>query len=195
MKLIFGDEYIRSYSDNIIRGDGIIDIELLTNEFVVFNLDGTIHEKIVFNEGMYLFENGTTEIIARKFIPNEDFFSLCFDSNAFDKDEKFGFIYFNGMLKKIELSKYIITYSNWIDYVKSEYIKLRNENLLKVKTSYGDKILEDSINHTYMVKEIINDELLLITTSTGCCKSTADIEGLVKWRNGDRLLVDICVID
>lgn len=195
MKLIYSDNYIKSYTDDLILGDGIAEIDLITNEFVILNLDESVFEKIIFNDGEYVIQNGTSEIVARKFIPNEDFFSLSFDCNLFLEDDKFVLIHINGRLKKIEKAKYIIEYFTWIDYVKKEYVKLKRDNLLQVRTNYGNKFLESSINHIYSVKEMINNQLVLVSTSTGCCKCTEEIEGVVKWRDENKLLVDICVID
>lgn len=195
MKLIFADNYIESYTDDTIRGNGVVEISLGSNEFKILNLDDTLFEKFVFIENQYSLENGINKIIARKFIPNEDFFSLTFDADFFKVDDKFIFIYVNERLKKIEKSKYIVEYSDWLVYLKNGYVKLFKDNLLKIKTTYRNEILEDSLNHVFSVKEIVNDNLILVSTSTGCCKSIKDIEGEVKWRNKDKLLVDICIID
>ena len=196
MKLIYSDEYFTSYTDDFIRSEGVIEIELITNELVILNLDDSIFEKFIFNLESYLIENGTSEIIARKFIPNEDFLSICFDSKSFTDDDEFILIFINKQLKKIEKAKYIVQYSNWLDYIKNEYINIKNDNLLDVNTNNGYKPLQKSINYTYVVKEINDNILSLVSTSTGCCNCAEKIEGIVKWKdNNNKLLVDVCVID
>ncbi len=195
MKLVYKDSQISSFTDDFMRGDGVIEIDLKSNEFIVLNLDGSVFERIIFDDDFYVLKNKINEIIARKFIPNQDFFSLSFDSNSFKSEDEFIFIYINGELKKIEANKYEVDYYKWIDYVKNSYVKLKPENPLKIKSSFGYQVFNDSINHVYSVKEIENDEMILMTTSTGCCKSMETFEGKVNWKIDKELLIDICVID
>ncbi|NHN28145.1 hypothetical protein FIA58_020905 [Flavobacterium jejuense] len=195
MDLIYQDNKISCYTDKEIRGNGIVNIQLLNNKFTILNLSGSIFEEFFFKDNEYTIKNNLKEIIARKVILNLDFFSLEFDCNEIIEDEEFIYIYLNSELKKIKKSNYLINYSTWNDYVKNSYVKILKDNLLIVKTDYGEKALSDSVNHTYRVESLLGDSLFLKTTSTGCCNCTENIEGFVKWKNNTELLVDICIID
>ena len=195
MQLVYQDEYLSSNTEDYMRGDGVLEIQLISNEFIILNLDGSLFEKFTFNTNDYLTQNGINHIIGRKFIPEEDFLSLIFDSNFYNENDKFIMIYVNENLKKIEKSKYDVSFSIWIDYIKLSYIKLKKNNLLEVKSNFGYELSEESIKNIYIVKEVIEDELILVSTSTGCCRRFNDVEGKVKWKKADKLLIDICVID
>lgn len=195
MDLIYQDNKISCYTDREIRGNGIVNIQLLNNKFTVLNLNGTTFEEFYFNNDSYKMKNNLEKIIARKVILNQDFFSLEFDCNEIIEDEEFIYIYLNSELKKIKKSNYLTNYSTWDDYVKNSYVKILKDNLLIVKTDYGEKALIDSVNHIYEVETLLEDSLFLKTTSTGCCKRTENIEGVVKWKKNNELLVDICIID
>lgn len=193
---IYKDDRITFSTEDVMRGSGVVEIHLISNMLEILNYDNSIYERFIFHDDFYSIDNDTDNIVARKVIFNSDFFSLIFDSHLFEEDDEYVLIYINQSLKKIKKEKYSITYSDWIDYVRDEYIKLKEDNLLQVKTDYGSKFLESSIDYVYSVKEMINNELVLISTSTGCCKCTEKIEGIVKWKDdNNRLLVDICVID
>ena len=192
---IYNDEQLSFYTEDIMRGSGVLEINLNSNEFEILNLDSTTYEKFTFFDDFYIVENKIENIVARKVIFNVDFFCLIFDCELFKDDDEFVFIYINSLIKKIKKLDYVLFYSNWEDYVKNEYIKLNKNNLLKVETSDGNKSVSDSINHIYIVKKMVNDKLELKSTSTGCCKCTEDIEGTVIWRDGNKLLINICVID
>lgn len=195
MQLVYQDEYLSSNTEDYMRGDGVLEIQLISNEFIILNLDGSLFEKFTFNTNDYLTQNGINHIIGRKFIPEEDFLSLIFDSNFYNENDKFIMIYVNENLKKIEKSKYDVSFSIWIDYIKLSYIKLKKNNLLEVKSNFGYELSEESIKNIYIVKEVIEDELILVSTSTGCYRRFNDVEGKVKWKKADKLLIDICVID
>jgi hypothetical protein len=193
--IIFSDSQINSYTDDIMRGDGVLEINLNSDQFTVLNMDGSIFESFHFKKGEYLIQNNTKDIIARKVILNYDFFSLSFDCNSFNKEDEFIYIYFNQELKKIDKSKYHHSYTNWIEYIKNTYIKLKEGNPIKIKSSDNIDVLDYNLENVYSVKDMIDDKLLLVSTSTGCCASTVNIEGVVKWKEGKKLMIDICVID
>lgn len=195
MSLIFQDKKISSYTDKNIRGNGIVNIQLLNNKFTILNFDDSVFEEILFINDGYKIKNNLDIIIARKVILNSDFFSLEFDCKEISTIDNFVYIYLNDELKKIKKSDYDINYCTWDDYVKNSYVKILKNNLLIIKTDYGEKALNDSVNHVYQVEELSGDNLFLKTTSTGCCKCTENIEGTVQWKRNNQLLVDICIID
>lgn len=195
MTLIYQDEKISCYTDKKIRGSGIVDIQLLNNKFTILNLDDSVFDEFYFASNDYTIKNNLREITARKVILNQDFFSLEFDCNETNEKEDFICIYLNEELKKIKKSNYSLNYSKWDDYVKNSYVKILKDNLLIVKTDYGEKALSESMNYVYQVEALSENNLFLKTTSTGCCKCEKNIEGNVKWKKNNELLINICVID
>lgn len=195
MNLIYQDEKVSCYTDEIIRGSGVVEIQLIKNELTIFNLDDTVYEKITFKDDSYFLENSLSEIIARKVILAMDFLSLEFDCKKFEEDDEFVYIFINKELMKIKNSNYKLNYYEWLDYLAGCYIKILSGNLLLIQTEYGERYAHNSEDAIFRVKEIVDDKLFLKSTSTVCCAAAEELEGVVKWREGDKLLVDICVID
>lgn len=195
MNLIYQDQKVSCYTDKIIRGSGVVEIQLIKNELAIFNLDDTLYEKITFKKDSVDLENNLKEIVARKVILAMDFLSLEFDCEKFEEEDEFVYIYLNGKLLKIKKAVFVINYFEWLDYVKGGYVRILSNNLLLIQTEYGKKVAYNSADGIFMVKEIKDDKLFLKSTSTGCCTTAEDLEGIVKWREGNELLVDICVID
>lgn len=196
MELIFSDDIIESYSESIIRGDGVINILLKKNEaLTIFNLDNSEYEIFKLLEDTYTMMYNSDKIIARRFIPNHDFLKIFFDCNRFEDNDEFIFIYINNEQKKIKQCDYDFTFQPWSEFILNEYIGILPDNPLLVKSDNNFHESSDSINEVFKVEKIEDDILWLNSTSTGCCGSSKKLDGFIKWKEGDRLLIDLNIFD
>lgn len=196
MELIYADNILDSYSENIIRGDGVLKIILDEDQSLeILNLDNSDYEVFKMLKDTYTMMYNSEKIIARRFIPNHDFFKIYFDCDCVNEDHFYIQIYINGEKKKIEKNKYQYIYQTWEEFLLDEYVGLIANNLLIVKNEKGDEPLIDSINETFKVDKVEDDTLWLTSTSTGCCKSLSQIEGYLKWKKDNRLLIDLNIFD
>lgn len=196
MELIYSDNIIESYSENIIRGYGVINILLNVNEpLIIFNLDDTEFEVFKLLDDSYTMMYNNTKLIARRFIPNHDFLKIFFDCNYFNENDEFVFIYINKELKKINKNQYDFTFQVWNEFIVNEYIGVLSTNPLTVESN-GDSYKDlNSVNEIYKVQKIENDILWLKSTSTSCCSSNRELYGFVKWKEKNELLIDLNTFD
>ena len=80
--LIFEDGALSSFTEDNIRGAGVVAFQLNTNDRLdILNLDGTVFGGIVVNEdGNYFTLTMPQKTIARNLIPNQDFEAFDFDA-------------------------------------------------------------------------------------------------------------------
>ncbi|OWP86043.1 hypothetical protein BWK60_10875 [Flavobacterium covae] len=196
MKLIYSDNIIESYSENKINGDGVIDIFLNENEpLIIYNLDGSEYEIFKLLDDSYTMMYNNDKIIARRFVPNHDFFYTLFDCNQFNEEDEYIYIYVNNEQKKIKKNQYDFTFQPWSEFISNEYIGILPNNPLIVKSDDNFYKSYDSINEAFKVEKIEEDTMWLKSTSTGCCGSNKDLEGFVKWKEGNMLLIDLNIFD
>ncbi|WP_163445072.1 hypothetical protein [Flavobacterium columnare] len=111
MKLIYSDSIIESYSENKINGNGVIGIFLNENEpLIIYNLDGSEYEIFKLLDDSYTMMYNNDKIIARRFVPNHDFFYTLFDCNQFNEEDEYIYIYVNNEQKKIKKNQYDFTF-------------------------------------------------------------------------------------
>jgi hypothetical protein len=196
MELIYSDKIIESYSDNIIRGKGVVELLLKINQpLIIYNLDDTEYEVFKLLSDDYVMMYNTETVVARIFVPNHDFLRIIFDCNEFNQEDEYVFIYFNEELKKIKNKDYELMYDDWNDFVKNGYVSLLPNNPLYVQKENQYIKDDDSLNEVYTVEKMDNEILWLRSTSTGCCSSNRDLYGYVKWRDRNNLLISLNVAD
>lgn len=196
MELIYSDNIIESYSENIIRGYGVINILLNVNEpLIIFNLDDSEYEVFKLLDDSYTMMYNTTNIIARRFVPNHDFLKIFFDCNQFYEDDEFIFIHINKEIKKIKKNQYDFTFQVWPEFIENEYIGILLTNPLTVESNGNFYKDLNSVNEIYKVQKIEHDILWLKSTSTSCCTSNKELNGFVKWKEKNKLLIDLNTFD
>lgn len=186
--LVFNAETFSSYTEDAIRGQGVVSFTMDINDrLTILNEDDTNFGEIVLNEDMTYFTlTMPKKVVARKVIPNYDFAAFDFDAETINTDKEYLFIYVNKEKKKVKKTDLKFTFSTWENYIKKQSIKLKACNLLK--DAKGKDLYFD-------VLEIKGDEIKIKSTKD-CGGEDApfeDIEGNVKWKSGNVLLIDFAV--
>ncbi|PZR22076.1 MAG: hypothetical protein DI539_06365 [Flavobacterium psychrophilum] len=193
--LVFQGETFASYTEDKMRGKGVVSFTMDINDrLAILDIedDGNFGE-IVLNEDMTYFTlTMPKKVIARRVITNYDFAAFDFDAEDVNTDKDYLFIYVNKEKRKVKKSDLKYTFSTWEDYIKKRTITLKDCNLL---TDSSNKPNAKSKGLAYTVTEIKGDEIKIKSTKD-CLGEDApfqNLEGKVKWKSGNALVIDLAV--
>lgn len=192
--LLFEGETFSSYTEDKIRGSGIVSFTMDVNDrLTILNEDESSFGEIVLNEDMTYFTlTMPKKIVARKVIANYDFASFDFDCENVNADKNYLLIYINKQKKKIKKTDLKYTFSTWENYIKKQFVQLKACNpILDANGNVNPK----SKDLAFAVMEIKGDAIKIKSVKN--CKiedkNFYDIKGQVKWKSNDTLLIDFAV--
>ena len=188
--LVFEDAGLSSFTEDNIRGAGVISFRLNTNDRLdILNLDGSVFGGIVVNEdGNYFTLTMPQKTTARNLIPNQDFEAFDFDAEPVAADPDYLLIYVNKEKRKVKKDGIRYTFHTWTQYLLGNTIHLRPCNLLK--DAKGSEI-KNSIEQIFEITAVHGDWITI--KSINDCQSDGpyqNIQGRLKWRANGALLID-----
>lgn len=186
--LLYEDKTITSYTENIMRGDGVVSLNLEPGHGVkLYTEDDLFFGEIKYTQDLNFIVKLPAEIIARKVIPNSDFMALEFDARNPENNKEYIFIYLNKSRLKIKKADIGYSFSLWEDYIKYQIIQLKPNNLLHVEKNNTNVIEPHSSEHIYKVTGINENVMNLKSTNSGCCSHPKHelFEGWVRWKQDD----------
>ena len=192
--LVWEDETFSSYTEDKIRGSGIVSFTMDINDrLTILNEDDSSFGEIVLNEDMTYFTlTMPKKIVARKVIPNYDFASFDFDCENVNADKDYLMIYINKQKKKVKKTDLKYTFLTWENYIKKQFVQLKTCNLI---LDAQGKINPKSKGLAFAVTEIKDDAIKIksVKDCNGEDKPFYDMKGKVKWKSGDVLLIDLAI--
>ena len=192
--LLFEGESFASYTENTMRGDGVVSFTMdLNDRLTILNEDETNFGEIVLNEDMTYFTlTMPKKVVARKLVTNYDFAAFDFDADNIASDKDYIFVYVNKKKKKIRKADLKFTFLTWNNYIKNHLLKLKTCNLLKDSKGKNNQNSTDLI---FKVTAINNDEIQIKSTKDCGEENTPfhNIEETLKWKSGNVLLIDFAV--
>ncbi|MGY3213128.1 hypothetical protein [Mucilaginibacter sp. HD30] len=185
--LIYSDAGTSSYTEDKIRGVGVISFQFEVNDRLdIYNEDGSQFGFLVYNEGysFYMLDM-PAKIIARAVVPVDDFMQFDFDAEAIGTDKDYLIIYVNKEKRKVKKASLRCTFSKWDDYLKNNKIRLKGCNRLPAAGSNNDLI--------YEVLQLKGDQIKIksVKNCSGEDEGFKQVEGWIKWKNADLLTVDL----
>lgn len=192
--LIWEGENFVSYTEDRMRGNGVISFVMDINDRLdILNEDDSNFGEIVLNEDMTYFTlTMPKKVVARKVIATYDFAAFDFDCENVEADKDYFIIYVNKKKRKVKKSDLKYAFSTWSDYIKKQSVKLKECNL--IKDGQGT-VNQQSKNQVFAVNEVNEDEIK-ITSSKKCSGDDSafhSVNGKVKWKSGNVLLIDFTV--
>lgn len=191
---IFGADDFKSYTEDQMRGQGIISFQMdKYDRLTILNMDDTYFGEIVLGQdGSYFTLTLPKRIVARRLITSFDYANYDFDAEKVSADKDYLFIYVNKKKRKVKKADLKYTFSTWPDYIKAQSLLLKDCNLL---TDAQGKPNPKSKGLAFDVTEINGDEIKIKSTKDclGEDGPYLDLQGKVKWRLGDKLLVDFAL--
>lgn len=192
--LLFEGESFASYTENVMRGDGVVSITIdLNDRLTILNEDETNFGEIVLNEDLTYFTlTMPKKVVARKLVTNYDFAAFDFDADAIASNKDYLFVYINKKKRKIKKADLKFTFLTWDNYIKNQLLKLKSCNLIKDSNGSDN---HKSTDQVFKVTAIKDDEINVKSTKD-CGESDTpfqDIEGKLKWKSGNVLLIDFAV--
>jgi len=189
-KLLYDKDGFSSCTEDKIRGKGVVSFELNVNDRLnIYNEDDSEFGYIVLNEDQTFFTaQMPKKLVARKVIPELDFAAFDFDAEEESVSKDYLFIYANGEKKKVKKAEAKYSYHSWNEYIKQQSVALKPCNQLKNVPNGGQDLVFD-------VKDV-NGDRIKIKLSADCGgeeSKYSPVEGWVKWKKKDRLLVDFKV--
>ncbi|MHC0447921.1 hypothetical protein ACWA1F_21115 [Flavobacterium sp. 3-218] len=186
--LVWQGETFASYTEDIMRGKGVISFTMDINDRLdFFNEDDSTFGEIVLNEDMTFFTlKMPGKVIARKVIPIYDFAAFDFDCEDINADPNYFIIYINKEKRKIKKDGIKYNFSTWEDYIKKQHIRLKSCNLIANPKSSSQ---------VFTVEKLNGDEIE-IKSNKDCLGEDVPFESLkgkVKWKAGDRLLINFAL--
>lgn len=190
--LVFEGEAFASYTEDKIRGYGIVSFTMDINDrLTILNEDDSSFGEIVLNEDMTYFTlTMPKKIVARKVIPNYDFASFDFDCENVNTDKDYLIIYINKQKKKIKKTDLKYTFLTWENYIKKQFIELKECNLI-----VDGNVNPKSKDLAFAVTEIKGDIIKIksVKDCNGEDQRFYDIKGQVKWKSDDILLINFAL--
>ncbi|TCD00529.1 hypothetical protein [Pedobacter psychroterrae] len=195
-ELVYENAGFSSYTEDRIRAAGVVTFQLeLNGMLTIYDLDTAVFGEVVRNEdGSYFTVNLPQKIVARWIVPQDDFSSFHFDAEAVDSSSDYLEIYVNSAKRLVKKDQVTYTFSPWTEYLKSSSIKLKACNLLKNADGESLASSKDQIFEVLAVK----GDLIQIKSSKECLPdgtSFRELEGWLKWKSGDDLLIDFASCD
>jgi len=192
--LLFEGETFSSYTEDKIRGNGIVSFTMDINDrLTILNEDDSSFGEIVLNEDMTYFTlTMPKKIVARKVIANYDFASFDFDCENVNTDKDYLIIYINKQKKKIKKTDLKYTFLTWENYIKKQFVQLKACNLILYSNG---NVNPKSKDLAFAVTEIKGDAIKIKSAKdcNGEDKPFYDIKGQVKWKSDDILLINFAV--
>lgn len=190
--LLYSEEGVfSSYTEYKMRGVGVISFHLdINNRLDIYNLDGSKFGFLVYNaDQTYYMQDMPAKIIARAVIPVADKAQFDFDAEATDTDKDYLIIYVNKEKRKVKKADVKFTFSKWDDYLKLQEIRLKPCNMLAAAGTNQEML--------YKVTAVKDDEIKIrsVKNCSGEDEGFKQIEGWIKWKNGDSLTVDLTSCD
>ncbi|GAA5084063.1 hypothetical protein GCM10023210_03440 [Chryseobacterium ginsengisoli] len=177
---------INFYSENTMRGKGVINISVDT-KIEILNLDKTIYGSISPSKNdlipydIHLPKN----VVAREIIPDIEFRIFDFDAEQPDNASEFVIIYVNKEKKLLRKKNLQYTFSNWDKYIKSAFIQLDSDII---------NISKEEQKYWYKAIQINADSMLIKSVSKTDCdyiEDYKDISKWIKWKNGNCKLIKL----
>ena len=191
---IYGADDFKSYTEDQMRGQGIISFQMAKyDRLSILNMDDTSFGEIVLGQdGSYFTLTLPKRIVARRLITSFDYDNYDFDAEKVSADKDYLFIYVNKKKRKVKKADLKYTFSTWPEYVKANSLLLKDCNLL---SDAQGKPNPKSKGLAFDVTEISGDEIKIKSTKDclGEDGPYLDLQGKVKWRSGDKLLVDFAL--
>jgi hypothetical protein len=189
--LVFQGETFTSYTEDKMRGVGVISFTMDINDrLAILDAEDDAFGEIVLNEDMTYFTlTMPKKVVARKVVTNYDFAAFDFDAENVNTNKDYLIIYVNKEKRKVKKSDLKYTFLTWEDYIKKQTLKLKDCNLL---TDANGKPNLKSKGLAFNVIEIKGDEIKIKSTKD-CLGEDApfqNLEGKVKWKSGNALVVD-----
>jgi hypothetical protein len=185
--LIYSDGGTSSYTEDKMRGVGVVSFQLEVNDRLdIYDEDGSQFGFLVYNEGhnFYMLDM-PAKIIARAVVPVDDFMQFDFDAEAISTDKDYLIIYINKEKRKVKKASLKCTFRKWDDYLIDNKIRLKACNILPAAGSNNDMI--------YDVLQLKGDQIKIrsLKDCSGEDEGFQQVEGWIKWRKGDQLIVDL----
>lgn len=184
-ELVYSNDVFSTYTEGRIQGKGVASFQFKVNDRLnIYNEDDSEFGFIVLNEDLTFFTlQMPKKLVARKVIPEHDFATFDFDAEEENTHKEYLFIYANGERRKVKKAEISYTYLSWEEYIKTRPITLISCNPLK-NAPKG------------MIFEVttLEGERINIRSSQECAAEDTEfkvVEGWVKWRKGDTLMVDL----
>lgn len=193
--LLFQGETFTSYTEDKMRGKGVVSFTMDINDrLAILDIeDDANFGEIVLNEDMTYFTlTMPKKVVARKVITNYDFAAFDFDAEDVNTNKDYLIIYVNKEKRKVKKSDLKYTFSTWEEYIKKQTVKLKDCNLI---TDASGKPNPKSKGLAFNITEIKGDEIKIKSTKD-CLGEDApfqNIEGSVKWKSGNALVIDLAI--
>jgi hypothetical protein len=190
-ELLYEDAGFSSFTEDRIRAAGILSFESQPKDKLsIYDLDSADFGEIVRNEdGSYFTLNLPQEIVARWMVPQDEFSTFNFDAEPVDSSGEYLEIYLNGGKRLVKKSGLVYTFSTWTEYIMARNVKLKSCNLLKNAAGKSITFSKDQIFEVIGVK----GDLIQLKSSKACVPDGIEyreMEGWLKWRSGDDLVVN-----
>lgn len=177
---------------NDIKTEGVLIAGSITHyrleeDIKIVNNDNTIYTTISRKENQEIvLRPQVKKIEIRAFYPDYDI--IIFDA---DKKENEYLVYVGSEVKRI-VSYSGLTYMNWEDFISGIYLGLTDESPLKTLKDDNSETIKDYKLYSYEVTSVEGDWLKVrcLKDCEGCPSGTM-VEGWVKWRNKNQLLVEL----
>ena len=193
--LLFEDEGLSSYTEDSIRGADVVSIQLDINDRLdIANLDGSVFGFLVLNEdGTYYTLDMPQKTTARWLIPTYDFAAFDFDAEPVNTDSDSLIIYVNKEKRKVKKAGLKYKFHTWPEYLLGNTIRLKPCNLLKA----ADGVVIQKSQEQYFKVIAVKGDLIKIKSNKACEADLPylDMEGWVKWRSADGLVIDFAICD
>ena len=189
-------------SASTLMHTGILRVEL--NKFKakfalsIYNTDGSVFARVYRNEddGEYKVEDGGKKINnellkeIRAYYP--DYGLMIFDADTIQKGRYT--IYVGSQIKYIksnEIQIPLISYQGWQSFFKTVFVKTNAESSIYTDTLSNKKV-GGAEKYSYAVKKVVGD-WAYVECLKACeqCPTGIIIKGWVKWRDKNKLLIDI----
>ncbi|MGY3211804.1 hypothetical protein [Mucilaginibacter sp. HD30] len=190
--LLYSQEGVfSSYTENKMRGVGVISFHLsINNRLDIYDEDGSKFGFLVYNDDQtYYMLDMPIKTIARAVIPIADQAQFDFDAEATNTDKDYFIIYVNKEKRKVKKADVKFTFSSWDDYLKLQEIRLKPCNMLPAAGTNQEML--------YTVTQVKGDEIKIrsVQNCSGEDEGFKQVEGWIKWKNGDVLTVDLTNCD
>ena len=188
-----GENFV-SYTEDRMRGKGVISFTMDINDRLdILNDDDSNFGEIVLNEDLTFFTlTMPKKVIARKVITTYDFAAFDFDSEIVDTNQDYFIIYVNKEKRKVKKEGLKYAFSTWEQYIKKQSVRLKDCNLI---ADQQGNVNQKSKDQVFTVTEVKGDEIK-ITSSKDCLeedKSFHAVNGILKWKSANVLLIDFAV--
>jgi hypothetical protein len=155
----------------------------------VLNKNNSLYLNIYKDENHKMIHPQIDSIAIRAFYPDYDI--VIFDAN---KKANFYQIFINGQEKKINFSEGL-KYLDWNEFIGKVYVGVTQKSPLKVSKDKNADVVQNFKQYYYEVIDVKGDWIKVqCWKDCGGCPVDKKIEGWVKWRDENKLLLDLYYI-